>query len=117
MECSNITSVKFWGKVEWGKDRFVATTNKTDSSSQKPRLALTVKHGTKAQCLNPENGPFRIQQRHVVCSKKRYRFHKLMLLHLVETVSHWDGKILTTANELRAGVVGYAHGNWVVANQ
>ena len=38
-----------------------------------------------------------------------------MLLHLVEMVSHWDGKILTTANELRAGVVGYAHGNWVVA--
>ena len=26
-----------------------------------------------------------------------------MLLHLVETA--WDGKILTTANELRAGVV------------
>ena len=73
MECSNITRPKF-GKVEWGKDRFVAT-NKTDSSTAETAVSFDGKtwyEGTMS--MEPgEWNAIGYTQRHVLCSKKRYR--------------------------------------------
>ena len=64
-----------WGKVEWGKDRFVATTNKTDSTTAETAVSFDGKTWYEGT-MEPGEWSFRIQQRHVVCSKKRYRFNK-----------------------------------------
>tara|TARA_B100002019_G_scaffold190210_1_gene164452 strand:+ start:7531 stop:12444 length:4914 start_codon:yes stop_codon:yes gene_type:complete len=104
-----------WGKVEWGKDRFVATTNKTDSSSAETAVSFDGK--TWYEGTMPEPGEWNGlgYNKGMWCAVKSDTGSTSDVVAFSRDGFHWDGKILTTANELRAGVVGYAHGNWVVA--
>ena len=105
----------FWGKVEWGKDRFVATTNKSDSSSAVTAVSFDGKTWYEGTMSEPGEWTGLGYNKGMWCAVKSDTGSTSDVVAFSRDGFHWDGKILTTANELRAGVVGYAHGNWVVA--
>ena len=110
---TTLPATSAWAHVIWGKDRFVAITNKTDSSTAETAVSfdgITWHEGS----MEPGEWSGVSYTKGTFASVKSDTGSTSDVIAFSRDGFHWTSKLLTSAAETRAGIIGIGDGKWIV---